>query len=155
MGKSSGSKVAVDDRNRIRFAKSQGVPLSIIRRSLEPKPFPQVETGRPVALRQGQEVTNMRYLKIFGLAFMLSSFLPAALSARPQYPATTTVAWAAPDRDDWGGYYGRDGYYRYRDRDDRRYWRHRDRDERRWRRWHRDRDDWRWRHRDRDDYYWR
>jgi hypothetical protein len=84
----------------------------------------------------------MGYLKILGLAFMLLSFLPAALSAKPQYPASATVAWAAPDRDDWGGYYGRDGYYYpYRDRDDRRYWRHHDRD------------DWRWRHRDRDDYW--
>lgn len=91
----------------------------------------------------------MRYLKIFGLAFMLLSSLPALLSAKPQYPATTAVAWAAPDRDDWG-YRDRDDYRRYRDRDDRRYWRHRDRDDRRWRR---DRDDRRWRHRDRDDYY--
>jgi hypothetical protein len=82
----------------------------------------------------------MRYLKVLGLALMLVSFLPALLSAKPQYPATA-VAWAAPDRDDWGR----------RDRDDRRYWRRRDRDDRRWRR--RDRDDWRWRHRDRDGYW--
>jgi hypothetical protein len=80
----------------------------------------------------------MRYLKILGLALMLVSFLPALLSAKPQYPATATVAWAAPDRDDWGR----------RDRDDRRYWRRCDRDDRRWRR--RDRDDWRYR-----DRYWR
>jgi hypothetical protein len=86
----------------------------------------------------------MRYLKILGLALMLVSFLPALLSARPQYPATATVAWAAPDRDDWGRR-DRDDYYRYRDRDDRRYWRRRDRDDRRWRR--PDRDDWRYRDR--------
>ena len=94
----------------------------------------------------------MRYLKILGFAFLLISFLPAVLSAKPQYPTTATVAWAVPDRDDWG-HRDQDDYHRYRDRDDRRYWRRHDRDDRRWRRWHRDRDD--WRHRDRDDYYWR
>ena len=102
----------------------------------------------------------MRYLKILGLAFMLLSSLPSVLSANPrngregggrvQNYTTTTVAWAALDRDDWG-YYDRDGYYhRYHDRDDRRYWRHHDRDDRRWRRSYRDRDDWRYR----DDRYW-
>jgi hypothetical protein len=74
-----------------------------------------------------QEVKNMRYLKILGLAFILISSVPALVSAKP-----------VPDRDD---------YYHDRDRDDRRYWRHREREERRWRRLHRrDRDDWRWRH---------
>jgi len=82
----------------------------------------------------------MRLVKILGLAFVVLSFLPTALSAR-QY-ATVTVAWAAPDRDQWVWHRDRDGYYRHhRDRDD---WRWRDRDDRRWR----DRDDWRWRDRD-------
>jgi hypothetical protein len=84
----------------------------------------------------------MRYFKILGLGLMLLSFLPTVLAARPQYPATTSVAWTAPDRDDWG-YRDRDDYYRYRDRDDRRYWRRREREARRWRRLHRrDSDDW-------------
>src|ERR1051326_2483464 len=98
-----------------------------------------------------QEVKKMQQIKILGLAFALLSFLPALLSAAPQYPAATAVVWAAPDRDDWG-YRDRDDdhrRYRDRDRDDRRYWNggvyyygDRDRDDRRWHRKHwRDRDD--------------
>ena len=102
-----------------------------------PIPRTRLATQLP---EDAQEVAAMRHLKTLGLAFLLLSFLPATLPAR-QY-AAVTVAWTAPDRDDWG----------WRDRDD--FHRHRDGDGWRCRRHHRrDRDDWRWRRRDRDDHW--
>jgi hypothetical protein len=91
---------------------------------------------------------DMRRITMLALAFVLLSFLPAAVSAR-EYGYRDSSWVVVYDRDGGRDCYRRHHRWHHRDGDD---WRYRDRDD--WR--YRDRDDWHHRHRhhwDRDGYY--